>query len=104
MARTYGGVNQEQRVAVRRDALVHAGLELLGGEGLQATSVRAVCTSAGLTARYFYESFENLDALLIAVFDAIVAELAERVVAAALAAPEQAGAKAQAAIRAGVEL
>lgn len=104
MARTYGGVNQEQRVAARRDALVQAGLELLGTEGLQATGVRAVCTRGGLTARYFYESFENLDALLVAVFDAIVAEVAERIVAAALAAPDDARAKAEAAIRAGVEL
>jgi AcrR family transcriptional regulator len=104
MPRIYGGVNQEQRVASRRAALIASALELLGTEGLTGTSVRAVCASAGLTARYFYESFENLDALLVAVFDEIVAEVAATVVAASVAAPADARAKARAAIAAFVEL
>jgi AcrR family transcriptional regulator len=104
MPRIYGGVNQEQRVAARRAAMLEAGLDLLGGEGLTATSVRAVCARAGLTARYFYESFENLDALLVAVFDAVVAEVASTVVAASVAAPAAARAKAEAAIAAFVEM
>jgi AcrR family transcriptional regulator len=104
MARTYGGVNHEQRRAVRRAALIAAGLDLLGGSGMQATSVRAVCARAGLTSRYFYESFADLDGLLLAVFDSLAAEVARAVVSASAAAPAEARAKARAAIAAFVTL
>jgi AcrR family transcriptional regulator len=33
--------------------------------------VKAVCEAAGLTERYFYESFANSEALLIAAFDTV---------------------------------
>jgi AcrR family transcriptional regulator len=70
--RPYGGQLAEQRKQVRRIALLEAGLEVLGTRGAQATSVRSVCRQAGLSSRYFYESFANLDDLLIAVFDHIM--------------------------------
>jgi AcrR family transcriptional regulator len=44
--------------------------------------VRAVCREAGLSSRYFYESFANLDELLLAVFDGIMSRTIERVTAA----------------------
>jgi AcrR family transcriptional regulator len=69
MERPYAGLLAEQRKQVRRDSLIAAGLELLGTQGAAATSVRAVCRQAGLSSRYFYESFANLDELLVAVFD-----------------------------------
>jgi AcrR family transcriptional regulator len=43
--------------------------------------VRAVCQTAALNPRYFYESFEDLDALVVAVYDRVVAELGASVVA-----------------------
>lgn len=66
--RSYGGVPAEVRVAQRRESLLEAGLELFGTAGYQATSVRAVCRQAGLSERYFYESFANTEALLIGVY------------------------------------
>ena len=36
----------------------------------------AVCAAAELNARYFYESFDDIDALLIAVYDKVGADLA----------------------------
>ncbi len=59
----------EQRRALRRAALLEAGLELLGTRGWAATTVRGVCTQAGLNDRYFYESFADRDALLLAIVD-----------------------------------
>jgi AcrR family transcriptional regulator len=59
--------------------LLEAALELLGTKGAQATTVTAVCRHAHLTPRYFYESFRDLDELLVAIFDAIVAEVTEEV-------------------------
>ena len=102
--RTYGGVSAEDRRARRREQLLDAGLELLGTEGWSATTMTAVCATAGLTERYFYESFKDREELLLAVFDRIVSEAAERILAAIEASPHEARARARAAIGAYVEL
>jgi AcrR family transcriptional regulator len=91
--RVYGGVKAADRRAERRAKLIEAGLELLGTEGWKATTVRAICAHAGLTARYFYESFPDRDALLLAVFDELAAESAEAVLAAVVVAEGDAHAK-----------
>ena len=54
---------------MRRDELVAAGVKLLGSEGGPALTVRAVCRAAGLTERYFYESFADRDEFVRAVYD-----------------------------------
>jgi AcrR family transcriptional regulator len=100
----YGGVSAEDRIAARRARLLAAGLDLLGAEGWAATTVRGVCGRARLTPRYFYESFADLDELLLAVFDELAAEAARRVLAAAQRAPAQSSDKARAAIGAFVEM
>jgi AcrR family transcriptional regulator len=96
----YGGVEASERIAVRRAALIEAALQLLGTEGWSATTVRAVCAQANLTPRYFYESFKDLDELLLAVFDDIAADAAADVLSAVDTAPDDTKAKAHAAIAA----
>ena len=59
-----------------RVRLLDAAFELLGTEGWSATTVRAVCQAAQLNPRYFYESFDDLDGLVVAVYDRTVEELA----------------------------
>ncbi len=65
--RIYRGVARSDRDAERRARLVAAGLELFGTQGFSATTVKAICAEARLTERYFYESFENREALFEAV-------------------------------------
>ena len=82
----WAGVPAADRRAERRALLIAAAFDLLGTEGLAGTTVRAVCQSAQLNPRYFYESFDDLDALVVAVYDQLVDELrveVERAVAAA---------------------
>ena len=55
--------------------LVDAAFHLLGTEGDSATTVRAVCQRCRLNPRYFYESFPDRDALLLAVYDQQVEHL-----------------------------
>lgn len=100
----YGGLDAAQRHAARRERLLEAALDLVGTEGWQACTVRAVCARANLTSRYFYESFEDRDALLLALFDQIVQQNAMAVVAAVSEARHEARAKAHAAIDASVEV
>jgi AcrR family transcriptional regulator len=99
----YGGVPAAQRRAERRSRLLDAGEEILGTKGWQGTTVRAVCAGARLTPRYFYESFADREALLVAVFDRIAAEAANRVLEAVNMAPRDAAARSRAAIEAFVD-
>ena len=94
----YRGVPAVERQAARREQLLDAAYDLLGSGGWHATTVRAVCRRAGLTPRYFYESFPDLDALLIAVFDDVVSDVMQVVLEAVREAPDDAHAKARAAI------
>lgn len=73
--RTYRGESLEHRRAARREQLIAAGIECFGRQGFHQSSVRAVCAEAGLTERYFYESFAHSEALLIAVYDHLTGQL-----------------------------
>ena len=72
----YGGVTAEGRREERRTRLMAATLEIIGTQGLSAATVSAVSESAGLIRRYFYESFPDLDTLLVALYDQVLAEAA----------------------------
>jgi AcrR family transcriptional regulator len=82
MTRPYRGVPHEDRIAERRETLIATGLDCLHEDGLSGVSVRSICARARLTPRYFYESFADLDALLLAVIDSVAAEVATAAVAA----------------------
>ncbi len=69
----WSGVPLEDRQVLRRDELIAAGVQLLGGEGGPAVTVRAVCRETGLTERYFYESFTDRDEFVRAVYDDVCA-------------------------------
>ncbi|MEU2035362.1 TetR/AcrR family transcriptional regulator [Nocardia amamiensis] len=70
--RRWRGRSPADRVAARREQLIEACTELMATIGAAETSMRGVCRQAGLTERYFYESFPNLDALLTIVLDTVV--------------------------------
>jgi len=65
----WSGVPLQDRQTLRRDELIAAGVDVLGGAGGGALTVRGVCRAAGLTERYFYESFDDRDDFVRAVYD-----------------------------------
>ena len=69
MTMPFKGVSAEDRRIDRRNRLVGAGFEIAGTEGAGALGVGRVCMAAGLTKRYFYESFASLAELQSAVVD-----------------------------------
>ncbi|BCQ10977.1 transcriptional regulator [Mycobacterium heckeshornense] len=85
--RPYRGVDAAARLAQRRRRLLSAGLDLLGSDHACELTVRGICRSAGLAARYFYESFADKDEFVGAVFDWVVADLAATTQAAVAAVP-----------------
>ncbi|HEY2720045.1 MAG TPA: TetR/AcrR family transcriptional regulator [Solirubrobacteraceae bacterium] len=101
--RIYAGRSAQERKDARRRALLDAGLELIGTQGWTQTSVRGVYQLAGVSPRFFYESFESLDALAVAVYDEIVSEATANVIAAVSSAGADRHDQAEAAIRAVVD-
>jgi AcrR family transcriptional regulator len=96
--RRYRGVPADERRAARRRQLLDAALEMLGDEGYARTTVRGVCRRANLTPRYFYESFDDLETLVVTVFDEVIGATTEAMIEAVEAAPHDARAKSRAAI------
>jgi AcrR family transcriptional regulator len=73
--RAYGGMSEEDRRAERRERFLAAGIVAFGRDGYRATTTRSLCAEAGLTQRYFYESFRDLEDL----FSSVANRLGERV-------------------------
>lgn len=76
--RTYSGIAITERTAQRRQAFIDAGIELFGTSGYQATNMRTLVAATGLTNRYFYESFDNMEALLIACYEHLIERFKEQ--------------------------
>ena len=76
--RRYRGVSNEIRQAERRLKLIEAGIKVFGSSGYHAATVKGLCQEAGLTERYFYESFSNAEALFTACYLHITDTLRER--------------------------
>lgn len=67
--RSYAGLSAAERRGARRSALIAAATRVYGEVGYNRATVRAICREAGLTERYFYESFDDQQALLAAAFE-----------------------------------
>lgn len=80
--RGYGGRSAEELAAERRARLMEAALELFGTQGYAATPVEKLCSAAKVTTRHFYEQFADREALLIAVFEQVMDQTRQRVMAA----------------------
>ncbi len=98
----WAGIPADDRRAERRRLLLDAGFELLGTEGAAGTTVRAVCQHARLNPRYFYESFGDLDELVVAVYERVVDELRDALSLAMDGAPADLPAQMRAAVGAAV--
>jgi AcrR family transcriptional regulator len=97
-ARLYGGMDAEERRTERRLKLIDAAVEVYGEVGYRGATVKAICEAAELTERYFYESFANSEALLIAAYGHVVGHLHAEMTAAAAAAGDDAEARLRAAL------
>lgn len=98
VGRSYQGLGLEQRRSRRRATIVAAGLEVFGTLGYAASSVKKVCETAGLTERYFYESFTDREGCLAEVY----AQLVHQMRAATLEAVGSAGSDVDASASAGL--
>jgi AcrR family transcriptional regulator len=73
--RPYRGVSAADRRGQRRQRLIDAGVQLFGTQGIAAVGIVDICAEAGLTKRYFYESFSSIEMLADAVFEYVTGNL-----------------------------
>lgn len=83
--RNYRGASSTERADKRRVQLIAAAIEVYGQQGYRRTSVKQVCAAAGLTDRYFYEAFDNSEALLAACFEVVTGQVLTEITVAARA-------------------
>lgn len=102
--RRYRGVSGEERKEERRHRLIGAGLAMFGLSGYHGATVKAICVQAGLSERYFYESFANSEDLLCAVYEQHMALQRERILDAVMRSPRDPGSMIAAGLRAFLEL
>lgn len=74
--RSYGGKSALERSQERRTRLVEATIAVLAAHGETGTTMTAICARAGLTERYFYESFPHRDDALLAALDHVCERIA----------------------------
>lgn len=67
--RDYGGQSATARLAQRRHAFVEAMLEAISTSGWRQLTVDRLARDAGVSKRYFYEMFADLDEVAAAVVD-----------------------------------
>lgn len=84
--RLYRGLGPDERRARRREQLIEAAIAAYAERGFRNATVKIICEAAGLTERYFYESFTNREDLLIASFNEVNDRLFEQITRAALSA------------------
>lgn len=74
-ARRWGSKTADERRSQRRQDLMQAAIKVYGERGFQNCSVKLVCDAAGLTERYFYESFANGEDILQQCFKLVTGGL-----------------------------
>ena len=76
----FKGLSISERKSLRRQKLMQAGIDCYGQCGFFAVTVKDICVAAGLTERYFYESFKKSDELFQAIFVELISELQNNVI------------------------
>lgn len=97
-ARTYKGATPTQRVEQRRAQLIAAAVDVFGTYGYRTSTVEHVCVRAGLSKRYFYESFADSEALLLACYEQCAEEIFQAMTAAVLGSADDTDAQLHAAL------
>ncbi|WP_187776463.1 TetR/AcrR family transcriptional regulator [Antrihabitans cavernicola] len=78
--RPFRGISADERRRTRRVGLLDACYTIAAAQRMMGTTVDAICAEAGLSKRYFYESFRNRDELFAALIDTLIAEITDAVI------------------------
>ena len=87
--RMHRGLTPEERDAARRRRILDAGIEIFGTRGYAGSRINDICKLARVTARNFYDHFPSREALLLAIYEEIIADVFQAVFAAFETAPTE---------------
>ncbi|WP_194855387.1 TetR/AcrR family transcriptional regulator [Alloalcanivorax venustensis] len=73
--RPFQGQSAASRIHARRQQLLSQAYQIIAAEGWRKLTIHKLCAQAGLNKRYFYESFDSLDAMAAALVDDLAEEL-----------------------------
>lgn len=102
--RMFKGQSASERKAERRARLDAAALDVIGTRGWGEATMTEICRTAGLTERYFYESYRNRDELYLALLDRLADEVRDAVVTGLSTGPADPRARIEASARALVDV
>ncbi|WP_370290865.1 TetR/AcrR family transcriptional regulator [Nocardioides sp.] len=71
---------REEVVAIQRERVMIAAVELLAAHGYRGTAARDVCVRAGVSLTAFYENFADRDQMLFTAYDRFIDVLLARLV------------------------
>lgn len=77
-AHRFAGMTKDDRRKARHHLFIEAGIAIVGVDGIDRVTLREACTRAGLTERFFYESFASVDSFTEAVVSAVAMRIATR--------------------------
>lgn len=78
--RAYQGASAEERIEERKQRLLDTAFAVMAADEWKTLSITQLCQLAGLNKRYFYESFDSLDALA----EAVIENLTQQVISLAI--------------------
>lgn len=81
-ARFYAGRTGAERADLRRSSFVAAAIALIAEDGWRGLTAERVSVRAGISKRYFYENFTDVDALAAAVIEHLATGLTTHIDAA----------------------
>lgn len=102
--RMFKGQSAAERKAERRARLDEAALDIIGTRGWGEATMTEICRTAGLTERYFYESYRNRDELYLALLDRLAEEVRDAVLAPLSTGPQDPRERIEASARALVDV
>lgn len=102
--RMFKGQSAAERRAERKAKLDAAALEIIGTRGWGEATMTEICRTAGLTERYFYESYRNRDELYVALLDRLADQVRDAIVAGLSTGPDDPRARIEAGARALVDV
>jgi AcrR family transcriptional regulator len=87
-ARRYAGASAAERQRQRRERIIEAAFDVFGREGLRRTTMRLICAQARLTERYFYENFNTVEEVYLAVHKQLSAEVGKAIMISVMSQPD----------------
>lgn len=102
--RMFKGQSAAERRAERKAKLDAAALEVIGTRGWGEATMTEICRTAGLTERYFYESYRNRDELYLALLDRLADQVRDAMVGGLSTEPDDPRARIEAGARALVDV